>query len=572
MSRFNTTRTRPQVFSPITGEQTASGTTFEGAPGYARDTQSELFLYAVSRFSGEGSFYEDAKSGDTRYRSLVCKATAADPVWTRQFLKWLRAEANMRSAAIVGAAEYTKTVSMQACSMCGKVATRFHAQQKNWACQSCAGAVGAYQLVTGRKVIDSVILRADEPGEMIAYWTSTYGMPIPKPVKRGVGDAMLRLGTEYSYLKYGEAGTYTWDRLLNLCHPGDVAGSRQCIRGEWQHALFSHIVKRKYEPGIEIPEALQTLTRRQALMKLPVDERRAALDPMRLKDAGMTWEALAGWLQGPMDRQAWEAIIPNMGLMALTRNLRNFDQAGVSDKVAAQIMAKLADADEVKRSRQLPMRFLSAYRNVPSDRWKWPLTQAVNSSLANIPELGGRTLILVDMSSSMDDTMSDKSDLKRWDAAALFGCALASRCADADLVAFSASRHYWNDRDGAHQRTKVFDLRKGESLLAMVERWGQGGYFLGGGTETEASLRDHFTGHDRVVILTDEQARGHEQVGSQIPNTPIYTWNLAGHQKGYAPSGSDKRHVFGGLNDTAFKMIPMIESGVNGTWPWAQSG
>jgi hypothetical protein len=546
MARFNTTQTRPQVFSPITGEQTASGTTYQGAPGYARDTKSELFLYAVSRFTGEGSFYEDAKTGDTRYRALVCKATEADPQWVADFLRWLRADANMRSAAIVGACEYVKT--------------RLLSDPTNKA-----------KAPTGRKVIDSVQLRADEPGEVIAYWTSTYGFPIPKPIKRGVADAMLRLGSEYNYLKYGESGGFTWDRLLNLCHPGDLAGARQRIRGEWQHALFGHIIKRKYEPGTEIPEALTTLTRRQALMKLPVDERRAALDPIRLKDAGMTWEALAGWLQGPMDAQAWEAIIPNMGLMALTRNLRNFDQQGVADQVAAQIMAKLADPEQVAKSRQLPMRFLSAYRNVPSDRWKWPLTQAVNASLANIPQLGGRTLILADMSSSMDALMSDKSGLKRWDAAALFGCALASRCADAELVAFSSSRHYYHDNEGAYQRTKVFNLRKGESLLAMVDRWGQDGYFLGGGTETEASLRQHYGNHDRVVILTDEQASGHQQVGSAIPNIPIFTWNLAGYQKGYAPSGSDKRHVFGGLNDAAFKMVPMIESGVNGQWPWAQA-
>jgi hypothetical protein len=51
----------------------------------------------------------------------------------------------------------------------------------------------------------------------------------------------------------------------------------------------------------------------------------------RLAAAGVTWEALAGWLQGPMDKAAWEAIIPSMGVMALARNLRNFDEAGVSD-------------------------------------------------------------------------------------------------------------------------------------------------------------------------------------------------------------------------------------------------
>jgi TROVE domain len=547
MSKFNTTRTRPQVFSPITSEQTATGRTREGAPGFARDTKSELFLYAVSRFSGEGSFYEDAKTGDTRYRSLVCTATEADPQWVAGFLRWLRAEANMRSAAVVGACEYVKTRSL----LDGDAPT---------------------PSTKSRAVVDSVILRGDEPGEVIAYWTSTYGMAIPKPIKRGVGDAMLRLGTERNWLKYGRAGAYTWDRVLNLCHPGDVEGSRQTSRGSWQDELFAYIIKAKYEPGAPIPETLSMLTAHEALSKLPVGERRAALNPLRLKEAGFTWEQLAGWLQGPMDAKAWEAIIPNMGLMALTRNLRNFDQTGVGDKQWTAIAGKLADADEVKRSRQLPMRFLSAYRNVPSDRWKWPLTQAVNHSLANIPELKGRTLILVDTSTSMEAAMSDKSGLMRWDAAALFGCALATRCANADLISYSATRHNWGDPEGRHPRTKVYDLRAGESLLAMVERWTQGGYFLGGGTETEQALRQHYTNHTRVVILTDEQAGGAvynpSAVGSLIPDVPIFTWNLAGFKHGHAPSGSSNRHTFGGLNDSAFKMIPMIEAGTNGRWPW----
>lgn len=552
MSKFNTTRARPQVFSPITSGQTATSTTHEGAPGFARDTKSELFLYAVSRFTGEGSFYEDAKSGDTRFRSLVCAVTETHPHWVAGFLRWLRAEANMRSAAIVGACEYVKTRSLVDPT-------------------NSAGAP------TGRKVIDSVILRADEPGETIAYWTTTYGMSIPWPIKRGVADAMLRLGNERNFLKYGEAGGFTWDRLLNLCHPGDGntptdarknGRSNQKIRGQWQHDLFGHIIKRKYEPGAGVPEGLATLTRRQALMSLPVDQRRAALQPVLLGDAGMTWEALAGWLQGPMDAQAWEAIIPNMGLMALTRNLRNFDQAGVSDKVAQGVMALLADAEQVRKSRQLPMRFLSAYRNVPSDRWKWPLTQAVNHSLANVPELKGRTLILVDTSTSMHAAMSDRSGLMRWDAAALFGCALATRCEHADLVSFSANQRYHGERRGS--RTKAYDLRKGESLLAMVERWRQGGFFLEGGTETELALREHYAGHTRVVILTDEQAGGavYSEVGSQITDTPLFTINLAGYKYGHAPSGSSNRHVLAGLSDKMFSMIPLIESGAAGRWPW----
>ena len=36
-----------------------------------------------------------------------------------------------------------------------------------------------------RQLVGSVLRRADEPGEMLAYWTSRYGRAVPKPVKRG---------------------------------------------------------------------------------------------------------------------------------------------------------------------------------------------------------------------------------------------------------------------------------------------------------------------------------------------------------------------------------------------------
>ena len=87
-----------------------------------------------------------------------------------------------------------------------------------------------------------------------------------------------------------------------------------------------------------------------------------------LAEVGMTWEALARCLQGPMDANAWCAVIPSMGYMALLRNLRNFDEAGVPDEVAEQVAARLAAPEQVARARQFPMRFWVAYWSVPSLR------------------------------------------------------------------------------------------------------------------------------------------------------------------------------------------------------------
>lgn len=111
----------------------------------------------------------------------------------------------------------------------------------------------------------------------------------------------------------------------------------------------------------------------------------------------------------------------------------------------------------------------------------------------------------------------------------------------------------------------------GGSLLSDVRRWKDGGWFLGGGTDTPAALRATFQGHDRVVITTDEQAGSRDSVDGAIPaQVPMYTWNLAGYRPGHAPSGGRGRHTFGGLTDQAFRMIPLLEAGVDGAWPWQQ--
>ncbi|MFC7278661.1 TROVE domain-containing protein [Paractinoplanes rhizophilus] len=58
-----------------------------------------------------------------------------------------------------------------------------------------------------------------------------------------------------------------------------------------------------------------------------------------------------------------------MGLLGLARNLRNFDEAGVSDTVAARTVARFADPEQVARSRMFPYRWLAAYDAAPSLRW-----------------------------------------------------------------------------------------------------------------------------------------------------------------------------------------------------------
>jgi hypothetical protein len=532
MAKFNTSTARPTPAALITGEKRPSGVTYEGGAGYARDAISELFLLAVSNMVGENTFYEAATDRDDRYRTLVRVATLVDPEWTVRFLRWLRQDANLRSASLVGAAEFVRA-------------------------RLDAGESGL-----SRQVVDSVLRRADEPGELLAYWTAAYGRAVPKPVKRGIADAVGRLYHERALLKWdSDARGFRFGDVLDLVHATPaVAG---------QGALFEHAIDRRHHRDNPIPADLAVLRGHAELMALPLDARRALFDSPdavdTLRAAGMTWESVAGWLQGPLTAPVWEALIPVMGYQALLRNLRNFDQAGVSDEVAATVATKLADPAEVARSRQLPMRFLSAYRSAPSLRWSWALEQAIGHSLANVPVLPGRTLVLVDTSSSMRSVFSANGSLMRWDAAAVFGLALAQRCRDVDVVSF-AHAGTWQGR--TFPASLVFHLRAGESLLAAVRRWDDGGYFIGGGTDTVGAVRRRFAGHDRVVILTDEQAGRGDVGGALSADVPLFTWNLAGYPRGHAPAGTRNRYTFGGLTDVGFRLIPLLESGRDARWPF----
>ncbi|WP_437075409.1 TROVE domain-containing protein [Streptomyces sp. enrichment culture] len=566
MSRFNSRRSRalaPSAPLTTTGART---TTYEGGAAYVRDAKSELFLLAVVNMVGQRTFYEAAGDRDARYRDLVRRLAVEDPVWTAGLLGWLRGSAQMRTASLVGAAEFVRA-------------------------RLDAGLTGH-----SRQVVDSVLQRPDEPGELLGYWTRSHGRALPKPVKRGVADAVRRLYHARSLLKYDTASKdFRFGDVLNLVHASPDPAK------PWQGELFRYALDRRHHPETaEPPAADATLTAHRELAALPAGERRALLlspqGPQRLARAGMTWEALAGWLQGPMDAAAWEAIIPSMGLMALTRNLRNFDEAGVSDAVAEQVAARLADPQEVRRSRQFPYRFLSAYRMVPSGRWTHALERALAASTANVPALPGRTLVLVDTSGSMLGQVSAKSMIRHVDVGALFGVALAARGCEVDLWGFAdrAFRHPLERGGPVLPQTEAFCARVGE---------------VGYGTETVAALREAYDGHDRVVIVSDMQAfayPGHGAVHRRVTAAPpALVWGPRGWQRkagtpaqpvvqaeplsvsdaipadvplfgidttGYAPAsldtGAPHRYEIGGFSDQLFTMVDLLSRGLDAGWPW----
>ncbi len=517
---------------PTAGPRSAVRTTREvvlnaqGGKGYAREARSELFLLATSNMVGEDTFYESASDRDERYLRLVREVTMVDPQWVRDMLVWLRTHGNIRSAAIVGAIEY--------------------------------GIAGG---IEPRAVLDAVMQRADEPGEALGYWLAKYGRPLPKWLKKALGDGALRLYTEASAFKY-DSGPVRFADVIEMSH---------ITRKHDKDGLFLWLLDRRHD-RVDFESRgygfLPVVRAREQISEMGEHAREALLsDPTLMKRAAMTWEALSSF--GPMDDKAWSAVIPQMGYMALLRNLRNFDQAGLDREVRKDIAARLSDREQVLRSRQLPFRFFSAYQHVESDFWKPVLNEALEHSISNVPLLSGQTLVMIDNSGSMGGSVSGKSSVTYAMQAALFGMALA-KAQPKDTV------EVW----GFSTQATRFDFNHGSEVLPQAQRFAE--HTPGGGTYTATCLSEIFDDRKRrglliprrIVILSDEQigenAWRDSLSLSQVvpPEVALHTFNLGGYRVAHEESGIKRRHTYSGVTDASFRLMGLVESGQNGVWPW----
>lgn len=513
MAKFSGKAKAPQLSSPVRtkNKQDPYAETYEGGQGFKRDAKSELFLLAVTNMVGEDTYYESAEDRDKRFKDLAFKVTAKDPGWVRNFIPYLRNTMQMRSASVVLAAHYVAAKGPK-----------------------------------GRNVVDSAISRADEPAEFLAYWAQTYGKNFPKPVKRGVADAILRLYDERNALKYdGTNRAWRFGDVIELAHPKPESPE--------QSALFRYFVSSgKNRDDVIIPESASILREMAEYYHMPVEDRRAYIEDVKhgaVLPKAMTWERLSEWLQGAMDKEAWEAIIPQMGYMALLRNLRNFEKAGVSDVTLDKIRAKLIDPDEVAKSRQFPIRFYSAWKATDSLTFGRELERALDLATNNVPSVKGLSLVLIDVSGSMASAISRKSTVARWEIASVFGAAFAKKNLS-NVVAYNGYST---------------EVPMSQSVLKSLDKIRR---LVGGGTNTWQAVQEHYRPleHKRIILITDEQAHpGYKPTGVRCP---IYTFNVAGYELAHDEQGKDGSYAFGGLTDAGFKMIAALEDLESGRWPW----
>ena len=281
----------------------------------------------------------------------------------------------------------------------------------------------------------------------------------------------------------------------------------------------------------------------------------AAGGAQALATAGTSWERLSGWLPGGMDAQAWEAAIPSMGVMALIRNLRNFDQQAISSTAVDIVIGRITDVDEVRKARLFPYQVWSAYKNAPSDNWKRALGSTLELTTQNIPPLH-RTLVAIDMSGSMQASVTNRSTISRVEVAAVMAAVTAHRSTQTDVVIFGA-------------RNKKVRLKQGRSVLATVEALVDMIGVVGHSTFGHTAIRDQYkpTKHDRVVMFTDDQQQDAGRVNlSHLP--VIYTVDLAGYRPRSTPAGGRGRYALAGFSDATFTIMQTLEAGRDADWPF----
>ncbi|HEY3964479.1 MAG TPA: TROVE domain-containing protein [Planctomycetaceae bacterium] len=151
------------------------------------------------------------------------------------------------------------------------------------------------------------------------------------------------------------------------------------------------------------------------------------------------------------------------------------------DQMADYVARRIADPDEIRRSRQFPYQFLAAYLNVNDavpQQIKTALHQAAEIACGNIPELPGPVIIGLDVSGSMSSPITGNrgrgatSKMRCVDVAALFAAAILRRNPDSVVIPFDT-------------RTYQPRIDPSDSILSLAERLARCG---GGGTDCSLPL------------------------------------------------------------------------------------
>ncbi len=478
---------------------------YEGAKAYAVTPQTELYA-AVVTASLSDTFYEKGNNRLERLQRLVAKN---DAEYVARLAVYARTQMNMRSVPLVLAIELAKANSGNT--------------------------------IVG-KTVRGVVKRADEITELLAYYQAANKREgtkklnrLSKQVQKGLSGAFNSFD-EYQFAKYNRATDVRLRDALFLVHPK--------AKDEAQQQLFNKIAT----DTLATPYTWETELSALGQAKYASEKEKAAAV-----------------------KEKWEELIDSrkLGYMATLRNLRNMLLAGVSYKHIVVVCDYLANEQAVANSKQLPFRFLSAYRELKeleSDMVSMvlgALEDAIRASAQNIKGFRKDTAVLIacDVSGSMQKPVSAKSKVLLYDIGLVLGMMLQSR-----------SKRVMTGMFG--DRWKVINM-PGRNILANVQefyrREGEVGYATNGHLVIEDLIARNVR-MDKIMLFTDCQLWEHNHGGVHLrhswkrykamyPGAQLYLFDLAGYGNTPVDIREDNVHLVAGWSDKIFDVLQAIEEG-----------
>lgn len=307
------------------------------------------------------------------------------------------------------------------------------------------------------KTLAEVIQRVDELAEFLAIYWKEGRTPLSAQVKKGLSTAFGKF-SEYQLAKYDRDGAVKLKDVLFLSHSKPQTTEQE------------DLYKRLINGQLQTPD---------------------------------TWEvALSG---GADKKETWERLLSEkkLGALAFLRNLRNMDGVKVADNLITSY------ADGLKTERVLPFRFIAAARVMP--RFEPMLEKLMLKQ--EYEKLDGETILLVDVSGSMDQALSAKSDMQRIDAACGLAILLREMTDNLRVYTFSNSLKEVAPRRG-------FALRD-----AINQSQEHSGTYLGKAVSDAMQLHPN----SRLIVISDEQS------ADRVPDPKhgkAYMLNVASYQNG----------------------------------------
>jgi hypothetical protein len=276
-----------------------------------------------------------------------------------------------------------------------------------------------------------------------------------------------------------------------------------------------------------------------------------------------TWEVVIS-TKGST-KEHWESIAPKMPYMATLRNLRNFLEKGVDMQ---PILKKISDKKLIAESKQLPFRYLSAYKEIEQVANKSTaitlsvIELALEDSIANLPKLNGVSFIAADNSGSMNDPISEHSKVHRKDIANIL-LAISNKVCEQPITSIFG------------ERFKVKNFSPNGTAIANAQKIQDDE--VGGSTNAWLAIKyltDKKLFVDRIILVSDMQCYddvgwpAEHSVKEQLdeyrkvvnPNVYYYAIDLAGYGTAQTPPHDPKTALLAGWSERVLEFIPWYET------------